>query len=401
MCLLAGWLAGLLAGPLALTCTRNNNRLAFSKPRQLSENALRALEIGAGLKTGKLQRHTFRFSKSPALLAAANAPLFSQSDEEEAGEGDWMPFLTLRSPLKAGEVRRMNLFEPRWLAMLDGISAASTRRRSGSGDATTISTSTSTSTSSSSSGLLGATFGTVHAVNRCYVRCYEQGGSAEESGEPAEVEADVVVDPRAARLAVVERVEEGVRPVSGDRRLAVWIRGLDPLVAPPPPEGSKAEAKAKPEARSEPKSVAKSEAEAETEVAGGEHGRRSVEAPVALRPTPGGFLAGECRVAASATTDNGDDLAARGSDDGSGSGDGGLGDGAEETVSVVCVVGLVHANPILRRCAERGLRSAAERGELDGEVARAIRERELAGRLADLPWGEYDREFAKGKYESL
>ena len=43
--------------------------------------------------------------------------------------------------------------------------------------------------------------------------------------------------------------------------------------------------------------------------------------------------------------------------------------------SVVAVVGLAHANPILERCAERGLLFARERGGIDQEVARAIAER--------------------------
>ena len=59
--------------------------------------------------------------------------------------------------------------------------------------------------------------------------------------------------------------------------------------------------------------------------------------------------------------------------------------------SVVEVVGLAHANPILERCAERGLLSSRERGGIDQEVARAIAERERAAALEPLAWEEYDR----------
>ena len=59
--------------------------------------------------------------------------------------------------------------------------------------------------------------------------------------------------------------------------------------------------------------------------------------------------------------------------------------------SVVAVVGLAHANPILERCAERGLLSSRERGGIDQEVARAIAERERAAALEPLAWEEYDR----------
>jgi len=159
---------------------------------------------------------------------------------------------------------------------------------------------------SGGSGLVGKSLATIHAVNRCYV------------GVAGGVDADVVVDPAEARLATVERADEGARP-SGARRVGVWLRGGEAVSAR------------------------------------------------GLGPTAGGFLAGAAGAPAAS------DAAA-----------------APEPVHVVAVVGLAHANPILERCAERGLRSARERGEMDGEVARAIGEREKAARLANLPWREYD-----------
>ena len=96
---------------------------------------------------------------------------------------------------------------------------------------------------------------------------------------------------------------------------------------------------------------------------------RGVEAVRAegLSPTDAGFLAGN--VAAAAPRE----------------------DEAPGAASVVAVVGLAHANPILERCAERGMLSSRERGGMDQEVARAIAERELAAALEPLAWEEYDR----------
>ena len=176
--------------------------------------------------------------------------------------------------------------------------------------------------------LVGAEFATLHAVNRCYAPSADDGA----------VEADLVVDPAAARAATVLRTDEDTRPVSGDRRLAVWIRGGDAL------------------------------------------------APTNVRPTTTGFFVGDVGSASSSTDDDareGRAIVPRGDSDSN----------DDAPVTAVCVVGLVHANPILRRCAARGLRSAAERGEVDGEVARAVRERKAAAALADLSWKEYDREF--------
>ena len=47
------------------------------------------------------------------------------------------------------------------------------------------------------------------------------------------MEADLVVNLRAARRARVLRAEEGRQPVSGARRLAVWLVGEDALEVAP------------------------------------------------------------------------------------------------------------------------------------------------------------------------
>ena len=249
--------------------------LLVARDDVLSENALRALELGSRIRSQNLERHRFRFGTDPAGCRAAAAPFFGQTETR--------PFLTLRSPLQVGERRRMNLFEPRWLALLDGVAD----QNGGS--------------------LLGASLATIHAANRCYLR----------DGDG--VDADVVVDPRGACMAKIERVEESQRP-SGARRVAVWLRGVDAV--------------------------------------------RAEE----LATTNAGFLTGRTVI-----------------------------DGPDEdeqpggAASVVAVVGLAHANPILERCAERGLLSSRERGGIDQEVARAIAERERAAALEPLAWEEYDR----------
>ena len=250
--------------------------LLVARDDVLSENALRALDLGSRLRSSALERHRFRFGTDPAECRLAAAPFF-------ASEGPERPFLTLRSPLSVGERRRMNLFEPRWLALLDGVAD----QNGGS--------------------LLNASLATIHAANRCYLR----------DGDG--VDADVVVDPQGACLAKIERVEESQRP-SGARRVAVWLRGVEAV--------------------------------------------RAEE----LVATDAGFLTGRV-----ATDASGDDEAPGGA------------------ASVVAVVGLAHANPILERCAERGLLSSRERGGIDQEVARAIAERKRAAALEPLAWEEYDR----------
>ena len=200
--------------------------------------------------------------------------------------------------------------------------------------------------------LENARLGTMHVVNRFYkpVEWTEAGEETGEVGSIEAVEADLVVNFREARRARVLRAEEGTRPGSGSRRLAVWLVGEEVLEVAP-------------------ESVRAAEAGfllgAVRGVAGGEdaeHG--SCEDAEGGRAPPG---------AAACSSGGGQDV-------------------GERKVSVVCVVGLAHANSIVELCAERGLLSAAERGGMDTEVARAVREREAASGIAELGWEEYDRE---------
>ena len=86
----------------SLVSARVADVLLVARDDVLSENALRALELGSRIRSQNLERHRFRFGTDPAGCRAAAAPFF-------ASEGPERPFLTLRSPLKVGERRRMNL----------------------------------------------------------------------------------------------------------------------------------------------------------------------------------------------------------------------------------------------------------------------------------------------------
>ena len=332
--------------------------LLLSRDETLSENALRALEMGGRLRSGQLLRRRFRFSTRPQTLAALNAQLLR--NELLRGTGGTLPFLTLRSPLLHGEVRRVNLFEPRWLAMFDLVrrlnSPPPTPSPEGDGDRSAVH-------GGGIASLENARLGTMHVVNRFYrpVEWVEAGAGAGEGGQrtaPSEVgsveavEADLVVNFREARRARVLRAEEGARPGSGARRLAVWLVGEEALEV----------------------------------------------APESVRAAEGGFLLGAVRgVAGGEDAEQGSREDAGGGQAPPGaaacSGSGGQ-NGGEREVSVVCVVGLAHANSIVEQCAERGLLSSAERGGTDTEVARAVREREAASGIAELGWEEYDRERA-------
>lgn len=143
------------------------------------------------MRSGELLRRSFAFPTTAEAIDAATAAAPPRA-------ADLLPFFPLRRPIGAGEERRLNLFEPRWLALMDELGGGS------------------------SAGLPGATLGVLHALNKCY---YEADG--------AEARRVDVVVRRVARRVRVHRCEEGTRPVTGRRRLIVHIVGEEELELEP------------------------------------------------------------------------------------------------------------------------------------------------------------------------
>ena len=222
----------------ALAFGRSAEVLLRDRDDVLADAAARASAMAAGLRRGDLVRvaHGFdadadvtRRRAKAAAAANANAAERRGDAERSFGEGvgdddasstAW-PCFTLRRPLAAGEVRRLNLFEPRWLAMMDRLAEAN------GGD------------------LVGAELACSLGVNRRYVRrdwdywADAGGGGAAAAatdrsdrsdprfaaaGRPRS--ADIVVEPSLRRARVV-RFAEGRREVTGARKLEVWIEGAE------------------------------------------------------------------------------------------------------------------------------------------------------------------------------
>ena len=144
------------------------------------------------------------------------------------------PSPQVRRPLRVGEERRLNLFEPRWLALLDGLAAstAASTAPSARREATGVAAAGALAGTLSSL-LVNASFGCVFAVNEQSVPAAASGFSEGVEGvggvEVSSTRIDDVVIPRVGRRARIVRIEEGVRPVTGDRRLVVWLVGEEPL----------------------------------------------------------------------------------------------------------------------------------------------------------------------------
>ena len=220
------WLDLALALVAAIATGRAAEVLLEDRDGVLARSAARASACCDGVRTGRLRRVSYGFTADSAATARA---------AKEAGPAPrGTPCFTLRAPLAAGETRRLNLFEPRWLSLMDGLATEN------GGE------------------LVGATLGCMLGVSRRYVsedwlrrtagnKRRTQGGSIRErrrttsnsnaevarsnpaAGAPSGVahrrSADIVIEPW-MRLARVIRCEEGARAVTGARKLEVWIRGL-------------------------------------------------------------------------------------------------------------------------------------------------------------------------------
>ena len=201
---------------VALIATaRSSEVLLEDRDGVLARSAARASACCDGMRRGRLRRVSYGFTADVEATATA---------AESAGPGpSGTPCFTLRSPLAAGETRRLNLFEPRWLSLMDRLAAEN------GGE------------------LVGATLGCMLGVSRRYVaedwlsrRRGNDGNTAavdsmrtaavdsnesegrpscEPGAAPPEVSrttrrsADIVIEPW-MRLARVTKCEEGKRAVS-------------------------------------------------------------------------------------------------------------------------------------------------------------------------------------------
>jgi hypothetical protein len=271
----------------------------------LARSAARAASLSAALRRGELWRVSHEFTADPAATAAAavaaatkegiaaattdgNGDIFRASSGNDdtsfssshsplsasapasslprpstvgVGTGSLsaaatvlsdVPCFTLRRRLGAGEERRLNLFEPRWLALMDRLAIENggqlegaelgcmlgvnrryvssewlSRARTWKHDGKRTSNTASTGEAEAGAGVIseGKCEGT--AVD------LETGGGRDGGGGGGGFggtrSADLVVEPW-LRMARVVRVTEGRRAVTGARKLEVWIEGAPDVI---------------------------------------------------------------------------------------------------------------------------------------------------------------------------
>lgn len=164
------------------------NTVIAERDEILAANTLRAAKVLRSLKDGASIRKRWRFAvnqdeKTPHATGAN-------------GESDSLPLFTLKTPLKRAAMRNLNLFEPRWLKMIDRI----TKEKDASE---------------------ADIFGCVRCTNKFYSAISMEGVEGRY--------ADVIFE-RVGTFAKIKELKEGRRPVSGDRKVNVVIEGGDSFV---------------------------------------------------------------------------------------------------------------------------------------------------------------------------
>ncbi|CAL6382602.1 unnamed protein product [Bathycoccus prasinos] len=164
----------------------------------LAENVLKGVDIAKRLRKKELLSKQFTFYSSPS-----SDDVFLDEEKDTAIEESKLPVFTLKRPFESrDEIRRLNLFEPRWLRMLDEIA----KRNEGS--------------------LVGAKLGVVLAQNRLYTP--ENFNDEDDDNKNVDNQTEkkrvarIVFDPFVQRAKVVD-AKESTRPVTGARKVEVFI----------------------------------------------------------------------------------------------------------------------------------------------------------------------------------
>ena len=164
------------------------NTVIVERDEILADSTTRAWGVLRRLKNGTLIRKRWEFS--------VNANMNENDERTSSFDAKTvLPLFTLKTPLIPGKRRNLNLFEPRWLKMIDSITKEDY-----------------TSSSSTSS----PQFGCVRCTNKFYSAASIDGLEGRY--------ADIIFERKGTLVSIVE-LKEGKRPISGDRKIGVAIEG--------------------------------------------------------------------------------------------------------------------------------------------------------------------------------
>ena len=181
------------------------NTVIAERDEILAANTLKALQILQSLKNNRSIRFRWEFAVNNniggeqsddkrGLLKIEQHRSQRSTLRKKIDSSNSLPLFTLKTPLIKNAVRNLNLFEPRWLKMIDELIQ-------------------------DKDPLDDKIFGCVRCTNKFYSATSVKGG---EEGRYA----DVIFEKEASYAKIID-MKEGKRPTSGDRRIGVRIKGGD------------------------------------------------------------------------------------------------------------------------------------------------------------------------------
>lgn len=168
-----------------LACCFLFNSVIADRDKILATNTVNAVKVIRSLKQRKSIRKRWSFTVNQQEMHSDDTSIINLPDS--------VPIFTLKTPLFHGAIRHLNLFEPRWLKMIDKVS-----ENSASSD--------------------DVKFGCVRCTNKFYSAVSVNGMEGRY--------ADVIFDMEGS-FAKIKQLKEGKRSMSGDRKISVTIQGDD------------------------------------------------------------------------------------------------------------------------------------------------------------------------------
>ena len=166
------------------------NTVIAERDEILAASTMKASGIVRSLKDNTSIRKQWKFTVKKDKVVQDGSHINNMSNS--------LPLFTLKTPLVKNAIRNLNLFEPRWLKMIDDVTK-------NSGD----------------NSLQEKQFGCVRCTNKFYSATSVNGAEGRY--------ADVIFE-KVGTLAKITELKEGKRPVSGDRKIGVRIEGGDSFV---------------------------------------------------------------------------------------------------------------------------------------------------------------------------
>ncbi|KAL3767529.1 hypothetical protein ACHAWU_000192 [Discostella pseudostelligera] len=170
------------------------NSVIADRDKILAANTVKAVNVIRSLKSNNSIRKRWSF-------AVNRQKVKEHSDHPSPiNQSDSIPLFTLKTPLSHGAIRSLDLFEPRWLKMIDDV----TKFKETSDD---------------------NIFGCVRCTNKFYSAVSVNGIEGRY--------VDVIFDKKGS-FAKIKQLNEGRRSISGDRKVSVTIQGGDSFMVNEP-----------------------------------------------------------------------------------------------------------------------------------------------------------------------